>query len=48
MNEYIEKLILKTKKDIDGKTMYDGEIIQHLNKLGVKFTFLQEGIRWNY
>jgi hypothetical protein len=47
MNEYIDKMIEKAMKKINGKTMYDGEIIQKLNTMGVKFQFTNEGVHWS-
>jgi hypothetical protein len=47
MNEYIDKMLEKATKKTNGKVMYDGEIIQILNTMGVKFHFTNEGVRWS-
>lgn len=48
MNDYVEKMLEKSTKIIDGKVKYDGEIIQNLNKMGVKFNFTNDGVSWSF
>lgn len=48
MNEYIENKLQEAKIIIDGKTLYKYEQVKELNDLGVKLTFLKEGVRYEF
>lgn len=46
MNELVEYVLGKSAKVVDGKTVFEVEAIEALNKAGVKFTFSEQGVRW--